>query len=89
MRSLPVDYVGVVSVFPVKLYDGDYDGNGTYFGGVPGRPLWWLHAKKGGLELDTMFRGPPAEVAAHIYAYYPFAKIIFRKTSIRRGRKKK
>jgi hypothetical protein len=89
IRSLPIDYTGIISVFPIKLYDGDYDGNGTYFGFVPERPLWWIHAKKGELELDTVLRGPPAEVVAHIYAYHPRATVAFRKTSIRRGRKKK
>lgn len=65
---------------PVKLYvrrvrlNGDYDSNGTYFGGGPGTlPLYWVADASG--EVDFMLRAHDRDDAKEqALAQYPAAR---------------
>ncbi len=65
---------------PVKLYvrrvrlNGDYDSNGTYFGGGPGTlPLYWVASADG--EIDYMLRAHDRDDAKEqALADYPHAR---------------
>lgn len=58
-----------------KQLDGDYDENGTYFGGGPGtQPLFWVSSEDGGI--DYMIRAKDiGDARAQVRTKYPGAKI--------------
>jgi len=58
-----------------KQLDGDYDENGTYFGGGPGtQPLFWVSSEDGGI--DYMIRAKDiGDARAQVGKQYPGAKI--------------
>lgn len=56
------EYTGQTLFITRKQLDGDYDENGTYFGGGPGtESLFWIHSEDG--EFDFMLRAPTLERA--------------------------
>jgi hypothetical protein len=66
------DYVGKLSVRRVRLSDGGYDKNGTYFG--HGQPLYWCANDES--TVDFMVRAADREDAvAQVRKEYPNAKI--------------
>ncbi len=58
-----------------KQLEGDYDENGTYFGGGPGtQPLFWVSSEDGGV--DYMIRAKDiGDARAQVHAKYPGTKI--------------
>jgi hypothetical protein len=65
------DYGGVLFVSRVEL-DGDYDVNGTYFGG--GTPLFWYASEDG--SIDQMERAPSlASAMKEAAKLYPRATV--------------
>lgn len=57
----------------IRLVDGDYDVNGTYFGYVPGRPLYWV-ADADGL-VDYVVRAASRDDAkAEVREQFPNAR---------------
>jgi len=72
IHDAPVSFDGQVHLRRVKLDDGGYDPNGTYFG--IGAPLYW-YASDGG-EIDAVLRAPDKAGARHqILSRYPSAQV--------------
>ena len=58
-----------------KQLDGDYDENGTYFGGGPDvDPLFWVSSESGGIDYMIRAKGI-SDARAQVAAKYPTAKI--------------
>ena len=51
----PKDYQGKIYLRRIRLNNGGYDSNGTYFG--HGEPLYWYASEDG--EIDGMLRARP------------------------------
>lgn len=66
-------YTGKLHIRRIRLVDGDYDLNGTYFGG--GVPLYWCASPDN--TIDFMLRAKDRFGACQqVRAQYPNAKII-------------
>jgi hypothetical protein len=66
------DYSGKLCLRRVRLDQGGYDPNGTYFG--QGAPLYWCASDDG--DIDYMMRANDRESArAMVLAEYPKAKV--------------
>jgi hypothetical protein len=66
---------GTVLTVVRKQLDGDYDENGTYFGGGPDvQPIFWVSSEDGGI--DYVIRAKDiGDARAQVAAKYPGAKI--------------
>lgn len=73
IHRAPRDYTGKLTLRRIRL-NGDYDSNGTYFGGGPGTlPLYWYANDKG--SIDAMLRAATREEAKRLIKVdYPKAK---------------
>jgi hypothetical protein len=68
----PADYSGKLSLRKIRLCNGGYDRNGTYFG--IGDPLYWYASDDG--EIDGMLRAKSRKDArSQVLAMYPAAKV--------------
>ena len=68
----PEDFAGRIYLRKVRLNQGGYDANGTYFG--TGTPLYWYSDEEG--EIDAMLRANHREQARNmVLAKYPKAKV--------------
>lgn len=68
----PKDFDGRIYLRKVRLNQGGYDANGTYFG--IGAPLYWYSDEEG--EIDSMIRAANREHARdQVLANYPKARV--------------
>jgi hypothetical protein len=69
-----VAYAGKLHIRRIRLVDGDYDTNGTYFGGG-GNPLYWCASPDN--TIDFMLRAVDrGDACRQVRAQYPNAKIV-------------
>ena len=72
VHDAPKSFAGHIRLRRVRLNDGGYDNNGTYFG--HGGPLYWYASDDG--EIDAMLRAGSREQArTEVLAVYPKAKV--------------
>jgi hypothetical protein len=72
IQNAPLDFAGRVHVRRVRLSNGGYDRNGTYFG--IGRPLYWAANEEG--DIDFMLRATSrSEARKNVLARYPNASV--------------
>jgi hypothetical protein len=68
----PADFSGKLCLRKIRLDNGGYDVNGTYFG--HGAPLYWYADKEG--EIDGMLRASDrSDARDQVLDLYPKAKI--------------
>lgn len=68
----PEDFDGKIYLRRIRLNQGGYDSNGTYFG--IGDPLYWYADEEG--EVDAMIRAVDREDArSQVLALYPKARV--------------
>lgn len=72
VNDAPRDFDGKIFLRKIRLNQGGYDANGTYFG--TGDPLYWFADSEG--LIDRMTRAKSrAEARAHVLREYPKAKV--------------
>jgi hypothetical protein len=73
IQDAPQDFSGKLALRRVRL-NGDYDSNGTYFGGGYGTlPLYWVASEDG--EIDYMLRARDrVDAKAKVVVKYPQAR---------------
>jgi hypothetical protein len=72
VKGEPTSYDGRLSLRRVRLDNGGYDPNGTYFG--TGVPLYWCSNEEG--TVDFMIRAKDRTDALwHVAQWYPKAKV--------------
>lgn len=72
-------YAGRLYVRRIRLNDGGYDANGTYFG--HGDPLWWVVSPD--YTIDRVYREKNRlELVEQLAADYPWARFYGRQTPL-------
>lgn len=87
-RGAAMGRPGIHGVLSGRLYlrrvllIGDYDVNGTYFGHVPGRRLWWCASEDGAIDfiVSVMNWGTREVAKAEVRKRYPNAKFYGERT---------